>query len=63
MKSFRGQASWAKMTSPRDKTVALACHFTKKCKQSSVANVSLYKLWVTDKVQSFSIVSFIDETF
>jgi hypothetical protein len=28
MTSFRGQASWAKMTSPRDKLTALACHLT-----------------------------------
>jgi hypothetical protein len=30
MMSFRGQASWAKMTSPWGKLTALACHLTKK---------------------------------
>jgi len=30
MTSFRGQAIWAKMTSPGDKLTALACHPTKK---------------------------------
>jgi hypothetical protein len=29
MMSFRGQASWAKMTPPRDKLTALACHLIK----------------------------------
>jgi hypothetical protein len=28
--SFRGQASWAKMTSPGGKVKALQCHLTKK---------------------------------
>jgi hypothetical protein len=30
MTSFRGKASWAKMTSPGGKVTALACHPTKK---------------------------------
>jgi hypothetical protein len=30
MKSFRGQLSWAKMTSPGGKPTALACYLTKK---------------------------------
>jgi len=30
MTSFRGQASWAKMTSPGGKLAAPACHPTKK---------------------------------
>ncbi len=30
MTSFRGQASWAKMTSPGGKLTAPACHPTKK---------------------------------
>jgi hypothetical protein len=30
MTSFRGQASWAKMTSPWGKLTALTCHLTKK---------------------------------
>jgi hypothetical protein len=30
MTSFRGQASWAKMTSLAGKLTALACHTTKK---------------------------------
>jgi hypothetical protein len=30
MTSFRGQASWVKMTSPEGKLTALACHLTKK---------------------------------
>jgi hypothetical protein len=30
MTSFRGQASWAKMTSPGGKLKALACHTSKK---------------------------------
>jgi hypothetical protein len=30
MMSFRGQASWAKMTSPGGKLTALACHPTKR---------------------------------
>ncbi len=30
MMSFRGQASWAKMTSPWGKLTVLACHLTKK---------------------------------
>jgi hypothetical protein len=29
MTSFRGQASWAKMTSPGGKLTALTCHLTK----------------------------------
>jgi hypothetical protein len=31
MMSFRGQASWTKMTSPGGKLTALAYHQTKKC--------------------------------
>jgi hypothetical protein len=30
MVSFRGQVRWAKMTAPRGKLTALACHPTKK---------------------------------
>ncbi len=30
MTSFRGQASWAKMTSPRGKLTALVCHPNKR---------------------------------
>jgi len=30
MTSFRGQASWAKMTSHGGKLTALACHLTEK---------------------------------
>jgi hypothetical protein len=30
MMALRGQASWAKMTSPRVKLTALVCHPTKK---------------------------------
>jgi hypothetical protein len=30
MKSFRGEASWAKMASPGVKLTALACHPTNK---------------------------------
>jgi len=42
--SFRGQASWAKMTSPGGKLTAMACHPTKNV-QSGVTNLSLYKHW------------------
>jgi hypothetical protein len=34
MMSFQGQASWAKMMSPRGKLTALECHPTKKVKRS-----------------------------
>ncbi len=34
MMLFKGQASWAKMTSPGGKLKALACYPTKKSKQS-----------------------------
>ncbi len=34
MMSFRGQASWAKMTSPRGKLTELSCHPTKKVNQA-----------------------------
>jgi hypothetical protein len=30
MTAFRGEASWAKITSPGDKLITLACHPTKK---------------------------------
>jgi len=30
MTSFKGHASWAQMTVPRDKLTVLACHLTKK---------------------------------
>jgi hypothetical protein len=30
MTTFRGQASWAKMTSPGGKPAALVCHLTKR---------------------------------
>jgi hypothetical protein len=34
MKSFKGQASWAKMTSTGGKLVVLVCHPTKKVNKS-----------------------------
>jgi len=34
MTSFRGPASWAKMTSPEGKLAALACHPNKKVNKS-----------------------------
>ncbi len=46
MTSFRGQASQAKMTSPRGKLIALVCHPTKKSEQNWVNNPSLYEHWV-----------------
>ncbi len=45
MMSFRGQASRDKMTSPRGKLTALACHPNKKV-NSLGANLSLYKHWL-----------------
>jgi hypothetical protein len=34
MMYFRGQASWAKMASPRSKFTALRCHPTKKVNEA-----------------------------
>jgi hypothetical protein len=38
MISFRGQASWAKMTSPGIKLAAQACHPTKKVNKAEELN-------------------------
>jgi hypothetical protein len=45
--SFRGQASWAKMTIPRVKLTAQACHLTKKVnKAEKELALSLYTLYL-----------------
>ncbi len=42
MMSFRGQASWAKMTSPGGELTALVCHLTKRVNKAEELNY-LYK--------------------
>jgi hypothetical protein len=44
MTSFRGQASWAKMTSPWSKLTALACHPTKQVNKAEEQPNSLQTL-------------------
>jgi hypothetical protein len=44
MTSFRGQASWAKMTSPGGKLTTLACHPTKGVNKAEEP-AYLYKHW------------------
>jgi hypothetical protein len=41
--SFGGQTSWAKMTSPRGKLTAAACHLTKKVNISDELTLGILK--------------------
>jgi hypothetical protein len=42
--SFRGQASWAKMTSPVTRLTTLACHLAKRVNKAEEPTY-LYKHW------------------
>jgi hypothetical protein len=41
MTSLRGQASWAKMTSPGGKLIALGCHLTKKVNKAEKLTIDI----------------------
>jgi hypothetical protein len=45
MMSFRGQASWAKMTSLVGKLIALACHPTKKVNKAEELTYLSANIW------------------
>jgi hypothetical protein len=61
MTSFRGQADWAKMTSPRGKLKAVPCHPTKKVNKAKEltylsTNIAVTLLVVTFQPTIISIV-------
>jgi hypothetical protein len=45
--SFKGHASWAKMTSPGGKLTALACHLTKKVSKAEEQTYLFTNIGVT----------------
>jgi hypothetical protein len=60
MTSFMGQVSVANMMSPGGKLTAMACHLTKRYKESRGTNLSLLKLFIRERLVMHGPPMFID---